>query len=218
MYNDKINFKVNKIEKAMKTSNIIATVQFEGSEKEYNYIRKYYVKDAFTGIFVIDGCHISFDLISLNVLKIEKKYETKGYKKMNGGTSSKTKTKLEEIGTLEIIPKIETPKIEVKLEENGEVRHEKYEQIKTCLECGIPVYLAGPAGSGKNYTVEQIANELGWNFYFSNSVQQEYKLTGFIDAGGCSMRLSSTKLAMTRMIAYSSWMRWMLQFLKYWFS
>ena len=33
--------------------------------------------------------------------------------------------------------------------------------------------------------VEQIAKELGWNFYFSNSVQQEYKLTGFIDAGGC---------------------------------
>ena len=54
-----------------------------------------------------------------------------------------------------------------------------------CLECGIPIYLAGPAGSGKNHTVEQIAKELGWNFYFSNSVQQEYKLTGFIDAGGC---------------------------------
>ena len=30
----------------------------------------------------------------------------------------------------------------------GEIRHEKYEQIKTCLEAGIPVYLAGPAGSG----------------------------------------------------------------------
>ena len=60
----------------------------------------------------------------------------------------------------------------------------KYDMIKTCLQCGIPVYLAGPAGSGKNHTVEQIAKELGWNFYFSNSVQQEYKLTGFIDAGG----------------------------------
>ena len=53
-----------------------------------------------------------------------------------------------------------------------------------CLESNIPVYLAGPAGSGKNHTVEQIAEELGWDFYFSNSVQQEYKLTGFIDAGG----------------------------------
>lgn len=66
----------------------------------------------------------------------------------------------------------------------GEIHHDKYDMIKTCLSCDIPVYLAGPAGSGKNHTVEQIARELGWNFYFSNSVQQEYKLTGFIDAGG----------------------------------
>ena len=66
----------------------------------------------------------------------------------------------------------------------GEIHHDKYEQIKMCLKCNIPVYLAGPAGSGKNHTVEQIANEMGWNFYFSNSIQQEYKLTGFIDAGG----------------------------------
>lgn len=66
----------------------------------------------------------------------------------------------------------------------GEIHHDKYEMIKTCLSCNIPVYLAGPAGSGKNHTVEQIAREMGWNFYFSNSVQQEYKLTGFIDAGG----------------------------------
>ena len=66
----------------------------------------------------------------------------------------------------------------------GDLHHEKYDTIKACLECNIPVYLAGPAGSGKNHTVEQIAEELGWDFYFSNSVQQEYKLTGFIDAGG----------------------------------
>ena len=64
------------------------------------------------------------------------------------------------------------------------VRHEKYETIRACLDSNIPIYLAGPAGSGKNYTVEQIARENGWNFYYTNSVQQEYKLTGFIDAGG----------------------------------
>lgn len=64
------------------------------------------------------------------------------------------------------------------------IRHERYEDIKDCLECDIPVYLYGPAGSGKNHTFEQIARENGWNFYYTNSVQQEYKLTGFIDAGG----------------------------------
>ena len=68
--------------------------------------------------------------------------------------------------------------------ESEEVRHKQFETIKTCIENNIPVYLAGPAGSGKNYTLEQISWELGLEFYFTNSVQQEYKLTGFIDAGG----------------------------------
>ena len=68
--------------------------------------------------------------------------------------------------------------------EPEEIRHEKFNTIKTCIENNIPVYLAGPAGSGKNYTLEQISWELGLEFYFTNSVQQEYKLTGFIDAGG----------------------------------
>lgn len=87
------------------------------------------------------------------------------------------------------IPKINKPKQEQepkteKLDENEEVRHRQFETIKTCIKNDIPVYLAGPAGSGKNYTLEQISWELGLEFYFTNSVQQEYKLTGFIDAGG----------------------------------
>ena len=64
------------------------------------------------------------------------------------------------------------------------VKHEKYDQIATCIKCDIPVYLVGEAGTGKNFTLEQIAQEMGLSFYFTNSVQQEYKLTGFIDAGG----------------------------------
>ena len=77
--------------------------------------------------------------------------------------------------------KREEPKEE---EDSKEVKHSKFEMIKACIENDIPVYLAGPAGSGKNYTLEQISWELGLEFYFTNSVQQEYKLTGFIDAGG----------------------------------
>src|SRR5690606_1623246 len=74
-------------------------------------------------------------------------------------------------------------KVEVK-QENGIIKHEKYEYIKACIESKIPVYLYGPAGSGKNHVLKQIADELGLDFYFTNSVQQEYKITGFIDAGG----------------------------------
>lgn len=81
--------------------------------------------------------------------------------------------------------KDEQPKVvEVIEHEDGQVRHEKYQQILTCINNDIPVYLYGPAGSGKNHTLKQIAEELELDFYFTNSVQQEYKITGFIDAGG----------------------------------
>lgn len=64
------------------------------------------------------------------------------------------------------------------------VRHPKYEAIKTCIALDIPVYLVGEAGTGKNYTLQEIAEAMGLDFYFTNSIQQEYKVTGFIDAGG----------------------------------
>lgn len=92
-------------------------------------------------------------------------------------------------GSIELrIPEVNKPepikKEEPKEDWNKEVKHEKFEMIKACIDNDIPVYLAGPAGSGKNYTLEQISWELGLEFYFTNSVQQEYKLTGFIDACG----------------------------------
>lgn len=91
----------------------------------------------------------------------------------------------EEEEVKEEIPEATEVKEESKAElPKGPVRHAEYETIMTCLEEGVPVYLHGPAGSGKNHTVEQIAKEQGWEFYFTNSVQQEYKVTGFIDAGG----------------------------------
>ena len=174
-----VNFEVLNIEAANKFGCVVVTLKFEGSEKQFTYVRK-----AYDNTIVIDGCRIYFDN-DYQVTKIEREYETKGVKKTStvkqcGSTSNKIKTELEGKGIT--IPKV-IPQAESQVE-SGEVHHERYEEIKMCLECGIPVYLAGPAGSGKNHTVEQIAKELGWNFYFSNSVQQEYKLTGFIDAGG----------------------------------
>lgn len=80
--------------------------------------------------------------------------------------------------------KKEQPQIPAYQPVDGEVFHEKFEQIKICISNNIPVYLAGPAGSGKNHTLEQVAKALDLTFYFTNSVQQEYKITGFIDAGG----------------------------------
>lgn len=64
------------------------------------------------------------------------------------------------------------------------VAHEKFEQIVKFVANNEPVFLTGPAGSGKNVLCQQVAKALGLNFYFSNAVTQEYKITGFTDAMG----------------------------------
>ena len=64
------------------------------------------------------------------------------------------------------------------------VQHEKFETVLKFVANDEPVFLTGPAGSGKNYICKQVAQALGLNFYFSNAVTQEYKLTGFTDANG----------------------------------
>lgn len=101
------------------------------------------------------------------------------------GRSAKVEDNSVELKFPKVEVKKELPKVELpKVEEPKEVRHEKYNLIKNCIEKDIPVFLVGDAGTGKNYTLEQISWELGLEFYFTNSIQQEYKLTGFIDAGG----------------------------------
>lgn len=64
------------------------------------------------------------------------------------------------------------------------IQHEKFETVLKFVANDEPVYLVGPAGSGKNVLCKQVAEALGLNFYFSNAVTQEYKLTGFTDAMG----------------------------------
>ena len=64
------------------------------------------------------------------------------------------------------------------------LQHEKFETVLKFVANDEPVFLTGPAGSGKNYICKQVAEALGLNFYFSNAVTQEYKLTGFTDAMG----------------------------------
>lgn len=70
-----------------------------------------------------------------------------------------------------------------KYEPKGAV-HEAFDEVVTCVSNDVPVFLTGPAGSGKNVLCKQVAESLGLNFYFTNAVTQEYKLTGFTDAMG----------------------------------
>lgn len=132
---------------------------------------------------IIEGVKILFK--GNEVISLQRVYETTHRKKSTFTVGKKKDVKVPEVQKEEEV-KVVIDDEDDKEDNNltTEVKHEKYEVIKACLLSDIPVYLAGPAGSGKNHTVEQIAKELGWNFYFTNSVQQEYKLTGFIDAGG----------------------------------
>lgn len=62
--------------------------------------------------------------------------------------------------------------------------HEKFDTVLKFVKNDEPVFLTGPAGSGKNHLCKQVADALGLKFYFTNAVTQEYKLTGFTDANG----------------------------------
>lgn len=182
-------FKVIEIKAAdRKDGYAVTTVEYDSNHKQYTYVRKYNpsrVNPAWR-VTVVDGCEVTYNT-NYEVISVERIYDTAGLKKKHnvGGAGKSTnadsvsnniRTEMEHKG-------VEAPKVEQQ-QPAGEIHHEQYETIKMCLESNIPVYLTGPAGSGKNHTVEQICRELGWDFYFSNSVQQEYKLTGFIDAGG----------------------------------
>lgn len=197
----KATFTALHIEKAHKRDSAVIEVKFDESEKIYTYVRTIYdTQDEKIKFVLIDGKKVFFD-DSFNILGYEFVSETSPKKRFGGGKNKqkfpKTKREKKELAEQAEVEKKEESKpeevketetqlekSEIKAEQPNDGKHEQYDTIKTCLTCGIPVYLAGPAGAGKNYTVEQIARELGWGFYFSNSVQQEYKLTGFIDAGG----------------------------------
>ncbi len=68
--------------------------------------------------------------------------------------------------------------------EFDEVLHTQFDTVLKFVNADEPVFLSGPAGSGKNVLCQQVAKALGLEFYFSNAVTQEYKITGFTDAMG----------------------------------
>lgn len=204
-----VNFEVLEIAPGDKKGFVKISARFFNSEKVYDYYRK--VKsDGLYNYGIISGCRVSFTK-SLDgegkhtLINITREYDTKGgYRQSTesitrehrvtpnvddfillGSEDVEDTTEEQDEVEFEIVEEVK----EVKLEEEviklpKKIRHEEYDTICKCLDAGIAVYLYGPAGSGKNYTLEQIARERGWNFYFTNSVQQEYKLSGFIDAGG----------------------------------
>ena len=193
--NNNINnfFEVIRTEKAEKRGHVKVYVKFEGSEKIYRYIRKMY--DDHT--VIISGMRIKYNR-RLQVVEMKTGYDLKSDRKRVGNDEYEPEEqKIEEEEELKPVKHTKkafnNPSSEKEEEEESEEiqetekwdgNHREYNTILECVRNDIPVYLTGPAGSGKNYTIKKIAAELGLDFYFTNSVQQEYKITGFIDAGG----------------------------------
>lgn len=176
---ENVKFNVIGIEQANKKNCVVLKVKFEGNDKIYSYVRAYKNVKGSKNICeaIVDGCAVRFEKDYYNLVEVKRLYDTKGVKKTSTENQMKEKEKKNVVEAIK--EEIKTSNIV-----DGKVQHKEFETIKTCVEQNIPVYLYGPAGSGKNYTLMEVANELGLDFYFTNSVQQEYKITGFIDAGG----------------------------------
>ena len=93
---------------------------------------------------------------------------------------------VDKFGLLPQIHEIKVP--ELPKWETQEVLHEKFDSILHILtdkrHGRDGVYLCGPAGTGKSYIAQQAAKALNVPYYESNSVTDETKITGFIDANG----------------------------------
>lgn len=79
-----------------------------------------------------------------------------------------------------VIPKM--PKVKL------DTAHHCLPDVLIAVTAGVSPFLVGPAGSGKTTLAEQIAKALGRKFYMEARVTSEYKLIGFVDANGHTVR------------------------------
>lgn len=81
-------------------------------------------------------------------------------------------------------PQVIEIKTDKEVKRKAGIFHNKFNDVLNLVSINVPVYLSGKAGTGKNVIASEVADCLGLDFYFTNAVTQEYKLTGFIDAYG----------------------------------
>lgn len=63
-------------------------------------------------------------------------------------------------------------------------QHKQFPDLVKALAAGCNVWLVGPAAAGKTTAAEAAALALKLNFSFDGALDNEYKVIGFVDAGG----------------------------------
>lgn len=145
----KVNFKVLKVEPSTKRGKVAITIEFKKTGAQFTYVRKYY-----KGHVIVEGCDVYFNKKDYKPYEIREVCSTSGKRRTaNGENGSLPKVATKKAVKLEK-PKAEKPKEPKK--ETKQVKREKYDVIKCCLENSIPVYLAGLAGSGKTIQLNRL--------------------------------------------------------------
>lgn len=71
-----------------------------------------------------------------------------------------------------------------KREHNGEIFHDKTEEIIRCLLEGDWCYLWGPSGCGKSYTIKQVASLVGIDMVDNGKITDKYSIMAYNDPQG----------------------------------
>lgn len=81
------------------------------------------------------------------------------------------------------IHELKTPDGKV-IRKEGEIYHPLFDKIRTLVQTGKPIYIYGPAGTGKTHFARQLAESLGCDFYFTDKVSDESELVGYPNING----------------------------------
>jgi hypothetical protein len=131
-------------------------------------------------------------MILLNDKDTRIKAQTEQIKELSNRTpeNKPNDPKMDQLQTMiNEMAKMNANRIEIKIGQDPtrvieKVVHYNFAKIVRLIVKKQAVYLYGPAGTGKSQLAEDVAEAVGLKFYPASTLTQEFKLSGYKDAGG----------------------------------